>query len=211
MKLTIFGATGATGKLAVQKALQKGHLVTAYARNSRKLRITHEGLRIVEGELTDKAAIGQALEGSEAVLSFLGPKGKVTDSALSDGVGRIVDAMEKRNIRRLIALGTRNIEVREDGKDFRFWIMVRLLKLFAPNTYWEVINMGKHIQGSKLDWTIVRVPWLTDSPASGKLHVGFYGGKQSLMLSREDMADFFLNQINDREFIGKAPALSNAN
>ncbi|MPR36703.1 NAD(P)H-binding protein [Cytophagaceae bacterium SJW1-29] len=160
--------------------------------------------------MRNELAIETAVQGAGAVLSFLGPKGKVSDTTLSDGVLRIVQAMEKHHVNRLVALGTRNIEVAEDGPDLRFFIMVTLLKLLAKGTYQEVINMGKHIQHSKLDWTIVRVPWLTDAPATGKLHVGYFGQKQSLKHSREDMADFFSDQINDQAYIKKAPALSNA-
>lgn len=209
MNVTIFGATGATGKIAIKKALERGYHITAYARNKSKIDIVDQRLRVIEGDLSNERAIEQALERADAVLSFLGPKGKVTDNTLSDGVGLIVRLMEKQEIKRLVALGTRNIEVKEDGPDFRFWIMVNLLKLVARGTYQEVINMGLHIQQSTLDWTIVRIPWLTNKPATGKLNVGYFGENQSLTLSREDMADFFIDQISDRHYIQKAPALSN--
>ncbi|GAB3048788.1 NAD(P)H-binding protein [Spirosoma knui] len=209
MNVTIFGATGATGKIAIKKALEKGYRVTAYVRNRSKMDIVHQRLRVIEGDLSNERAIEQALEKADAVLSFLGPKGKVTDNTLSDGVGHIVRLMEKQQVKRLVALGTRNIEVKEDGPDFRFWLMVNLLKLVARGTYQEVINMGLHIQQSTLDWTIVRIPWLTNKPATRKLNVGYFGENQSLTLSREDMAHFFIDQISDRHYIQKAPALSN--
>lgn len=41
MKLTIFGASSASGKLLVEKALQAGHVVTAFVRDAAKLGITH--------------------------------------------------------------------------------------------------------------------------------------------------------------------------
>lgn len=210
MNLTIFGATGATGKIAVKKALEKGYQVTAFARDRSKIDIVHHRLRIIEGDLKHEPAIEQAIKNADAVLSFLGPKGKVTNTELSDGVLRIVRLMEKHQVKRFVALGTRNIEVQEDSPDIRFWIMVNLLKLVAKGTYQEVINMGKHIQHSTLDWTIVRVPWLTNKPATRKLNIGYFGENQRLTLSREDMAHFFIDQISDPTYIKKAPALSNA-
>lgn len=49
MKLTIFGATGATGKQLVEQALAKGNHVVVYVRNPSKLEFKHNYLTIIEG------------------------------------------------------------------------------------------------------------------------------------------------------------------
>ena len=56
MRITVFGATGPAGRLAVHRALDQGHKVTAYARNPAKLD-ERPGLTVVAGELDDAAAI----------------------------------------------------------------------------------------------------------------------------------------------------------
>lgn len=53
MKVTIFGGTGATGQLVIQKALSAGHSVTAFARTPSKISIQHVNLIVIDGGLTE--------------------------------------------------------------------------------------------------------------------------------------------------------------
>jgi uncharacterized protein YbjT (DUF2867 family) len=49
MNLTVFGATGGVGRELVTQALDAGHHVTAYVRNSGKLDLTHPNLTVIAG------------------------------------------------------------------------------------------------------------------------------------------------------------------
>jgi uncharacterized protein YbjT (DUF2867 family) len=44
MKITVFGATGGTGRLLVEQVLASGYQVVAFARNPSKLNIKNEHL-----------------------------------------------------------------------------------------------------------------------------------------------------------------------
>jgi putative NADH-flavin reductase len=72
MKVVIFGATGGTGRELVAQALAQGHVVTAFARDPAKVRVKHENLRVVKGDMLDENAVAQAVAGQDAVLSALG-------------------------------------------------------------------------------------------------------------------------------------------
>jgi putative NADH-flavin reductase len=72
MKLLVFGATGGTGRRLVQQALQQGHVVTAFARDPSKIRLAHENLRVVRGDILKPESVESAVAGQEAVLSALG-------------------------------------------------------------------------------------------------------------------------------------------
>ena len=52
------------------------------------------------------------------------------------------------------------------------------------------------VRGSNVDWIIVRVPMLTDRPATGHVRVGYVGQGTGPRLSRADMAAFILEQVN---------------
>lgn len=47
MRITVFGATGGTGKQLVERALASGYAVVVYARNPSKLNIENEHLTIL--------------------------------------------------------------------------------------------------------------------------------------------------------------------
>jgi putative NADH-flavin reductase len=74
MRLLVFGATGGTGRALLDQGLALGHQMTAFVRNPAVLE-ARPGLTIVQGDVTDAAAVSRAVAGHEAILSALGPRG----------------------------------------------------------------------------------------------------------------------------------------
>jgi putative NADH-flavin reductase len=72
----VFGATGRTGRALVEQALAQGHIVTAFARDPRKIRTMHKNLRVMQGDVLNHDAVGEAINGQDAVLSALGVRVK---------------------------------------------------------------------------------------------------------------------------------------
>ena len=90
MRITIFGATGGTGKQLVEQALAEGNQVVAFARKPSKLNIMNKNLTIVQGELTDEALIENAVKGADAGISVLGPRGGSRTKPLTQGMQNII-------------------------------------------------------------------------------------------------------------------------
>ena len=210
MKLTIFGATGETGRLLTQQALAKGHEIVAYARNPAKLGIQDSRLKIVQGELDNQAAIEEAIRGSEAVISVLGPMGASKGLPISKGMQNILRAMRKYGVKRIIATATPSAADLQDSFDLKFKLAVLMIKVLIPSAYQDIVKTAEAIRATDLDWTIVRLPLLNSKPKQGKVNTGYLGeGKVNLALSRTDLADFLLARLDDNTFIRKAPAISN--
>jgi uncharacterized protein YbjT (DUF2867 family) len=93
MKLTIFGATGGTGRQLVSQALDAGHDVTAVVRDAARLPIRDERMRLVAGSMADPTTVSSAVQGADAVLSGLGARPKGI-GICSQGTRAIVDAMQ---------------------------------------------------------------------------------------------------------------------
>jgi putative NADH-flavin reductase len=74
MKLLVLGATGGTGSRLVEQALQQGHVVTAFARDPKKIHLTHDNLRVVTGDVLDRASVNAAVDGQDGVLSAIGTR-----------------------------------------------------------------------------------------------------------------------------------------
>ena len=53
MTITVFGASGAIGKLFISQALDEGLGVRAYMRNPSKFDLKHQNLTIIQGDLHD--------------------------------------------------------------------------------------------------------------------------------------------------------------
>lgn len=208
MKLTIFGGTGPTGKLVIDEAINHGHIVTAYARNPDKLE-PRPGLGIIQGELTDAATIGRAVEGSEAVISLLGPSTRKQDGPpIVTGTQLILMAMTEHGVSRLLAVSTPSMRVPADTTDRRITAMVTLVKLIQRTGYDAIVATADAILGSELDWTLVRVPLLTNAPATGVVNARHIGEPGGLRVSRGNVATFILRELDQPKWIQDAPLIS---
>jgi putative NADH-flavin reductase len=162
MKVIVFGATGPTGQQVLRKALAAGHQVTAYVRNPGKLIPEPQGLRVIVGELSDGAALQDAIAGQDAVVSLLGPSGKTKGTPVAKGMREIVRAMARAGVRRLIATATTSAADPRDRFSLPFWLAMHMVKALAGRAYDEIIATADAIRSSDLDWTLVRLPMLSD-------------------------------------------------
>src|ERR687888_2308318 len=85
MRLTIFGASGKTGRHLVEQALEAGHTVTAVVRDPARLPLRHDRVQVVKADVLDPAAIGPAVAGVDAVVSALGPRSYRQGAAVISG------------------------------------------------------------------------------------------------------------------------------
>ena len=209
MKVALFGATGKTGRPLVDEAMKRGADITVFARSSSTF---HDpDVRVIRGSLTDITLLREAIRGSDAVLSALGPTALRHPSGLpiTKATEAIISAMKQENVTRLIAISTGTAVDPEDGFDSRIRIPALLIKLAMPSAYRDIIGLASSIRASGLDWTMVHVAFLKDGPATERLNIGMYGHtKHSMTVLREDVAKFMFDQIQSRDFIRKAPGVS---
>ena len=72
MKIVVFGATGTVGRHIVDRALLQGHEVTAFARNTASVALSHPRLTIVEGDVLLAQDVLSAVAGQEAAIVAIG-------------------------------------------------------------------------------------------------------------------------------------------
>jgi putative NADH-flavin reductase len=206
MKLVIFGASSPTGKLLVENALAKGHVVTALVRDETRLGMTHPHLRVFCGDALKYEDVEAVVSGSEGVISTLGPKGKPAVMA-AESTKNIVEAMEKNGVKRLVLVSVAGIAVPQDkrGKS----IIDSLLKFFLRDVFTDRENQLAILNASQLDWVAVRVPRLTDGVGTGSVRAFFGIPSPAMKLTRADLADFMLEQLNSDQWLRQAPILSN--
>lgn len=209
MKITIFGGTGKTGAYLVREALDKGFDVYILARAPAKMTIADPHLVDVKGDITDANAVASAINGTSAVLSVLGPTDNKPTFAVSRGMENILAAMKSGSIRRLVITAGAEVGDPEDAPKFMNKFMNFLLKLMARNVLADMSKAVEMVRSSDLDWTVVRLPMLTDDPKTGKVKVAYVGKGMGARIARADIASFLIDQVNDKTFIHKAPAISN--
>ncbi len=207
--IAIFGATGRAGKHLVQQALNSGYCVRALARDPGKLNMQHERLLVVQGSLSDKPQVEQVIAESDAVLSVLGPTSNEPTFEISQGTQTIVAAMKKHGVKRLIISAGAGVGDPGDAPKLFNKLINVALKATARNVYEDMLKTVALVRQSGLEWTVVRVPRLTDSAQTGQVRVGMVGKGTGANLSRADMAEFMLKQIDDGRHLRQAPVISN--
>lgn len=96
-----------------------------------------------------------------------------------------------------------------DEPTFMSKLITGILKVVSRSTYETGVAYVRAVEASDLDWTIVRVPMLTNNAATGDLYIGKLGPEMSRSLTREDLADFILGQAVDRTYMRQAPVVTN--
>jgi putative NADH-flavin reductase len=212
MKITLFGATGKIGRLLLDIALQNGDDVTVYVRNPEKLP-THTDLKIVIGELADTELIERAVINTDIVISTLGP---VLDTSrtwkgtpIADGHEVIINAMKKHNRKRIISLATPSLKSDDDGFIFSTIVPPKLARLFYPNAYNDMKQIGYHIRQSALDWTVVRIIFLVPDQPSKEYAISLGNTKAGMAVSRGNVAAFIYKVAKENLYIRKMPIVFN--
>jgi len=217
MHVLILGATGPSGTLLVKKALDASHTVVIFARSPEKL---SEEIRndtrvtTLKGALDDEPALSAAMENVDAVLSALGPKLShgtyPSGEPLARAYSLIIKVMVAHGVKRLIALGTPSITDPHDKQSLKWTLVVGGLKILASTVYSDIVGIGNIIrtEGDALDWTIVRVPFLTNS-SSRDVVAGYVGdGKTGTTLSRLGFAAFVLQELAENKWVKEAPLIT---
>ncbi len=206
MKIIIFGATGTIGRHLVDLALSQGHRVTAFARKPMALNLDHRDLTRYAGDVLDRDAVADAVEGHDAVLIALGSGRKGT--VRSVGTKHIVEAMARHGVRRLVCLSTLGAGDSRALLNF-FWKRI-MFGLLLREAYADHEAQEALVNQSGLDWTLVRPAAFTDGPATGACRHGFPPTEKSLKLkiSRADVAGFMLRQLSGDTYLRRSPGLS---
>lgn len=209
MQLTIFGATGKSGRYLLEQALARGHTVTVLVRAPGKLPVRHERLIVVQGDVRDPDKVVQAVAGAYAVISVLGPTNNRPEMAVSQGLDNILAAMRQHGVRRLIQTAGAGVRDPQDRPTLMHAFFGRLVRLFSPNVVADMEQVVDKVRRSDRDWTVVRVPMLTEGPATGRIREGYVGKMIGPRLSRADLADYLLRQVESETYLRQAPAISN--
>lgn len=164
MIIAITGATGFVGQAVLEQALASGVQVQALTRQMGGANFTTGKPQPlwVEGTLADPAALDRLVKGADTVLHIAGAVNVPTraDFAAANvaGTQAIVDAATRAGARRFVHLSS--LAAREPQ---------------LSNYGWSKAEAERVVQGSSLNWTIIRPP-------------GVYGPRDTDMLETFKMA-----------------------
>jgi putative NADH-flavin reductase len=195
-RIVIFGASGRTGRSVVAQAVQRGDGVTVLVRDASKQWFP-DAVEVRQGHPSDPHDVEAVLVGADAVVSALGPIAEETTTEISDATRVIVDAMERLGPRRIVIAA--NGKVLDDDE---------VTGAYA-NVAAEHRRDAGILRGSRLDWTVLAAPMLTDDPAIGSVVTVVDGKAPGRSVTRGDFGATLLDAIGTDTWNGHIVGVSN--
>lgn len=200
MKVALLGATGFVGSAILNEALERGHTVTAIARDPKALPARNH-LVAQAGDVYDTDGLARLLTGNDAVISAFNP-GWTNPHLYDDqvrGTTSIIAAVEKAGIKRVLWVGgAGGLEVKPgvrlvDGPEFP-----EAIKPGSLATINALEQLQKH---PELDWSYLSPSQeLKPGQRTGKFRVG----KNQLLTdangkSRISVQDYAVAMVDELE------------
>jgi putative NADH-flavin reductase len=218
LRLTVLGANGRTGRPFVAQALDAGHTVVAFVRDTDTFRADtegfdpdHERLVVVEGDAYTGAGIEEAVAvaGADAVVSTLGQSSDGPDDLLTVAGDHVLAAMADAGVDRFVTLVGAGVREDDESVSMTGRVMGGLLKLVAREVLADAAEHVARVKASDTRWTVVRAPRLVDGEGTGRYEAGDVAlGFEAI--ARADVATFLLDCVEDDRYVHEAPKVGPA-
>ncbi|WP_045746449.1 NAD(P)-dependent oxidoreductase [Actinoplanes rectilineatus] len=207
MRLTIFGATGKTGLHLVEQAVGRGDTVTAVVRDPGRFGLRHAGLTVVRVGDPDRDAdeVGKAMDGADAVLSAVGPRGRNVGPVAAPVTRALLRGLDRVPSRRIVVISAAPVGPTPDGDSLLSRAVLRpVISAVLRPVYDDLRAMEEALAASGAAWTSVRPPQLTDGPLRGGYRTTVGGVvPRGYRVSRADLAHAMLACLDRPETIGQ--------
>jgi len=207
MKVALIGGTGFVGSAVLKELLQRGHAVTALARNPGKY-AAQEGLNVVEADVLDAAQVASAVKGHDAVIDAYNPGWKEPEiyKLFLQGTEAILAGTKSAGVKRVLVVGGAGSLFVAPG-----------VQLIDTEGFPEAYKAGasgarealNRIRGEKsLDWTFLSPPaLLAPGERSGNYRLGgedlLMNGKEPAGISVADLAVAIVDEIEQPRHVQK--------
>jgi uncharacterized protein YbjT (DUF2867 family) len=218
MKVLVLGATGGTGRAAIEELQSRGHEVTAFVRRPEALPPSSGRLRIFQGDAMNPDDVRRAVEGQEAVVVALGIsenpalvrlRGAAATpiNVRSAGTRNAVEAMRQSGVRKLVVQSTYGVGETKGRPSFKWRLLFSLL--LSPQIA-DTEEQERVVRDSGLEWVLVQPVGLTDLDETEDVLTSTKGEAQSMSVSRKSVARVLATATESPVYVRKCVAVSAA-
>jgi putative NADH-flavin reductase len=180
-------------------------------------------VRTVQVDMTaaDPIALESAIGCSDAVLSALGPRTRSEAGVTAPGTRAVADAMTATGVRRIVVVsaapigtvpspGRPNPPKHDPGEGVVMrYVLTPMIQRVLRDNYADLALMEELLRDSRLDWTAIRPPRLTDTPLTGTYRTAVGRNlRRGVRVSRADVAHYMLRVLDAPETIGQAMGIA---
>jgi len=191
----------------LQTAVSAGHDVTAFVRSPDKLGEARNQVKVVEGDLSDAAAVASAMTGMDAVISAIGSSpDRAQLDAPATAARQILTAMRATGVRRFVGLAGGAVNVAGERKPLSGRITTAIVRLLARNVVEAKQREFEVVSRSDLDWTMVRPPRVVPGEPTGRVEIG--PKLHGFQVTRGDLATAMVTLAIGSDWLREAPYVS---
>ncbi|XP_057319113.1 flavin reductase (NADPH)-like [Microplitis mediator] len=191
-KIIIFGSTGMTGLCALDHAVKKGHEITVFVRDEKKIPEHVNGkVKTVIGNVINYEQVEKAMVDQEGVVVVLGTRNDLKPTTeLSEGMINIIRAMKKNNVQLVsVCLSA-----------FLFRPPERVPKMFVDLNA-DHQRMFDAIKDSGLNWIAILPPHISSLPNLN--YVIKHDESPGHIISKYGLGEFLVDSLDQPEHYQK--------
>ena len=216
LKILVVGASGGSGKAAVQQLIAAGHTVTAFSRRATSHFKPTGQLQPMNGDVMQFDDIAAAVADQDVVIVALG----ISENPLrvrllgsagtpvnvrSAGTQNVVRAMREHNVERLVVQSSYGVG--ETRKFLRFIDRLFFNLLLKPQISDTEIQ-EQVVRESGMHWVLVQPVHLTNVKQSTDPYVSTRGETREMKVSRSSVARFLALLASRQDYAGKTVSVS---
>jgi uncharacterized protein YbjT (DUF2867 family) len=149
MNLIIFGSTSPIGQILVAQALERGHRMTAFARQPELLVVQHPNLVLARGDVLDGASLRAALAGQQAAISVLSVR-RGSGLLLAEGIANLIQGLCETGVQRFVYLAAQQRRILPPSKAHLAEQAVIERCICASTLDWTIVQPGRAISPSQV-------------------------------------------------------------
>lgn len=162
MRIAVLGASGRTGKMFVETALQQGHQVYAGVYHTNNLP-RHQRLVVQTCDVTNANEVLGLISEADCVVSLLGHSVKSTPGMQTQAMQTLVGKLNGKRVPVVSLTGT-GVRVAGDKVRLLDYAVTFLLTLLNQKRVDDGINHYRVLLNSDTSWTVLRVFKISSGP-----------------------------------------------
>lgn len=208
MLVALIGGTGRTGALVLDELLLRGHRVRVLVRAEG--RVTEgNSVTTVVGDCRDRGTLRALVEGADAVVSALGPRGR-EETLHRDTAHALVTTMATGGVRRFVGISGMAVAVPGDQRSMSSAVATRIVRLVGGALARDKSEEYAVFAASDLDWTLARPPRLVDGEETARLEHDAHRSTRSSKVVCADLATFVVDVVEHGWYVRQAPFVATA-
>ncbi len=205
--VALLGASGMLGEYLLREALAREYTVRVLARTPAKLAEFAGSITIIQGDARDPAAIEQLVQGSDVVISALGPvksDGEAARFINTAATGNVLQAMQGKPISQYMVVSGAAVVMPGDERDLLGWWIRTLAQVGLRDELQDKQAEYELLAKSPVDWMLVRCPLIDPQPARWPA-LASTRTPPAFRVRAGEVAQFMLDQIDARQFVRAGP------